>query len=123
MQDQVAKYVRGYIMYCTSKPINKKLGLYMPLSISNRPWESISMDFVGDLHMSKRGYDYLFLVVDIFSKMCIFIHARRLLLIKKLHFFSFLMFRFILIYLIPLFSIEILGFWVDFKLVCKIRRT
>jgi hypothetical protein len=29
------------------------------------------MDFVGGLPMSKRGHDYLYVVVDMFNKMCI----------------------------------------------------
>ena len=58
-------------MCSTSKPSNRKLGLYTPLQIPSRPWESISMDFVGGFPMSRKGHDYLYVVVDRFSKMCI----------------------------------------------------
>jgi hypothetical protein len=58
-------------MCSTCKPTNRKLGLYSPLHVPSHPWESISMDFVGGLPMSKRGHDYLYVVVDRFSKMCI----------------------------------------------------
>ena len=71
MQETVAKYIRGCVMCATSKPSNRKLGLYTPLLVSSRPWESISMDFVGGLPMSRKGHDYLYVVVDRFSKMCI----------------------------------------------------
>ena len=71
MQENVAKYIRGCVMCATSKPSNRKLGLYTPLPVSSRPWESISMDFVGGLPMSRKGHDYLYVVVDRFSKMCI----------------------------------------------------
>ena len=58
-------------MCATSKPSNRKLGLYTPLPVPSCPWESVSMEFVGGLPMSKKGHDYLYVVVDRFSKMCI----------------------------------------------------
>ena len=71
MQETVANYIRGCVMCATSKPSNRKLGLYTPLPVSSRPWESIYMDFVGGIPMSRKGHDYLYVVVDRFSKMCI----------------------------------------------------
>jgi hypothetical protein len=71
MNESVLRYVRGCSLCATSKPSNRKLGLYTPLPVPSRPWESISMDFVGGLPMSRRGHDYLYVVVDHFSKMCI----------------------------------------------------
>jgi hypothetical protein len=71
MNESVLRYVRGCSLCATSKPSNRKLGLYTPLPVPSRPWESISMDFVGGLPMSRRGHDYLYVVVDRFSKMCI----------------------------------------------------
>jgi hypothetical protein len=71
MNESVSRYVRGCSLCATSKPSNRNLGLYTPLPVPSRPWESISMDFVGGLPMSRRGHDYLYVVVDRFSKMCI----------------------------------------------------
>jgi hypothetical protein len=71
MNESVSRYVRGCSLCATSKPSNRKLGLYTPLPVPSRPWESISMDFVGGLPMSRRSHDYLYVVVDRFSKMCI----------------------------------------------------
>jgi hypothetical protein len=71
MNESVSRYVRGCSLCATSKPSNRKLGLYTPLPVPSRPWESISMDFVGGLPMLRRGHDYLYVVVDRFSKMCI----------------------------------------------------
>jgi hypothetical protein len=53
MNEHVSIYVRGCSLCATSKPGNIKLGLYTPLWIPSCPWESISMDFVGGLPMSK----------------------------------------------------------------------
>jgi hypothetical protein len=58
-------------------PTNRKLGLYSPLPVPSHPWESISMDFVGVLPMSKGGHDYLYVVVDRFINMCIFIPYKK----------------------------------------------
>ena len=69
----ISKYIKGCVMCSTSKPTNRKLGLYTPLSVPSRPWGSISMDFVGGFPMSRKGHDYLYVVVDRFNKMCILI--------------------------------------------------
>jgi hypothetical protein len=71
MKAIVTKYVKGCVMCSTCNTTNRKLGLYSPLHVPSHPWESISMDIVGGLPMSKRGHDYLYVVVDRFRKMCI----------------------------------------------------
>jgi hypothetical protein len=53
MNESVSRYVRGCSLRATSKPSNQKLGLYTPLPVPSLPWESISMDFVGGLPMSR----------------------------------------------------------------------
>lgn len=64
-------------MCVTSKPRNRKLGLYTPLPIPSRPWESISMDFLEGLPMSRKGRDYLYIVVDCFSKMSVLMPCKK----------------------------------------------
>ena len=71
MNDTMSKYVKGCVMCATSKQRNRKLGLYTPLPIPSRPWERISIDFVWLLPISRKGNDYLYLVVDHFSKLCV----------------------------------------------------
>jgi len=53
------------------KPTTKKQGMYTNLPAPDRPWESISMDYMSGLSSTKRTSDYVFLVVDHFSKMAI----------------------------------------------------
>jgi hypothetical protein len=71
MKAIVTKYVKVSMICSTCKPTNRKLGLYSPLPVPSHPWESISMDFVGGLPMTKGGHYYLYVVVDMFNKMCI----------------------------------------------------
>ena len=77
MNESVSRYVRGCSLCATSKPSNQKLGLYTPLPVPSRPWESISMDFVGGLPMSRQNHDYLYVVVDRFRKMCILMPCKK----------------------------------------------
>jgi hypothetical protein len=76
MKTIVTKYVKGCVMCSTCKPTNRKL-LYSPLPIPSHPWESISMDFVEGLPMTKVSHDYLYVVVDRFSKMCILMPCKK----------------------------------------------
>ena len=73
MDEIVSKYVKGCVMCATSKPSNKKLGLYTPLPVPSCPCESESMYFVGGLPISRKAHGYLYVVVDRFGKMCILI--------------------------------------------------
>jgi hypothetical protein len=77
MNETISKYIKGCVMCATSKPSNKNLGLYTPVPIPSQPWESISMDFVGGLPMSKIGHDDLNVMVDRFNKMCILILCKK----------------------------------------------
>jgi hypothetical protein len=70
MQEEVARFIKGCILCCTIKPSKKKQGLYSPLLVPMSPWESMSMDFVGGLLRTRRGHEYMYVVVDRFNKMC-----------------------------------------------------
>lgn len=75
--ETMSKYVRGCVMWSIIKPSNRKMGLYIPLPVPSQPWESISMEFVVGLPLSRKGHDYLYVIVDQFSKMCILIPCKK----------------------------------------------
>jgi hypothetical protein len=63
--------VQNYIKSCNSCTISKhtikKHGLYTPLPTPDRPWESISMDFMSSILSTKHENDCFFVIVDRFS--------------------------------------------------------
>ena len=70
--------VQEYCRTCTScqltKPSQQKqIGLLHPLPIPGRPWESIGIDFVTGLPITKEGYSVLMTVVDRLSKFLVLI--------------------------------------------------
>eukprot|EP00253_Pinus_taeda_P010211 PITA_10211 len=73
----IAGHFSGCSLCAISNPSNRKLGLYTPLPIPSRPWENSSMDFVGAVPLSKEGHDYLYVVVDMFSKTCILMPCKK----------------------------------------------
>jgi hypothetical protein len=77
MNESVSRYVRGCSLCATNNPSNIKFGLYTPILVPSHPWESICMDFVGGLTMSKKNHDYLYVVVDHFRKMCILMPCKK----------------------------------------------
>ncbi|MBW0553070.1 hypothetical protein O181_092785 [Austropuccinia psidii MF-1] len=66
-----------YVSSCQQCSRNKnihhqKFGLLKPLQIPSGPWNSLSMDFITQLPLSK-SFDSILVAVDRFSKMEIFI--------------------------------------------------
>ena len=82
MKNIVTHYVKGCVMCFVSKPFNGKLGLYTPLSIPICPWQSVSMDFVGGLPLSRKSHDYSYVVIERFSKMCILVPCKKKITIE-----------------------------------------
>lgn len=74
MKADIEDYVRGCVVCAAIKPSQRvPAGLLQPLPIPHRPWEVISLDFVGPLVRTKDYYDAVLVVVDKFSKMAHFI--------------------------------------------------
>ena len=69
MRFEVQKFVSSCKICQHAKGKSHNTGLYTPLPIPNRPWDSINMDFVLGLPKTQKGYDLVFVGVDRFSKM------------------------------------------------------
>jgi hypothetical protein len=82
LQQEVNKYIRSCTACAIAKPTTKKQGLYTPLPTPNRPWESISMDYISGLLSTKRSSDCVFVVVDRFSKMAILVACKKSITIE-----------------------------------------
>jgi hypothetical protein len=69
LKNNVEEYVKTCLTCQQNQILNKKqVGLLRPLLIPERPWETMSMDFMVSLPPSK-GFDVIMVVVDRFSKM------------------------------------------------------
>jgi hypothetical protein len=71
------EYIVDYIRTCPDCQRDKArrhqpYGLLQPLELPHAPWQSIAMDFITDLPLS-RGYDQLWVIIDRFTKMAHFI--------------------------------------------------
>jgi hypothetical protein len=77
LRQEVSKYIRSCTTCVISKPTTKKQGMYTPLPTPERPWESISMDYMSGLPSTKRGNDCVFVVVDHFSNMAILVACKK----------------------------------------------
>ena len=83
MLESVSRFIKGCSLCAVSKPRNRKLRFYTPLLVPSRPWESVSMDFVGGLPLSKRGHDYSYVVVDRVRKVCILMPCKKKITAKQ----------------------------------------
>jgi hypothetical protein len=77
LRQEVSKYIKFCTACAIAKPTTKKKGMYTPLPTPDRPWESISMDYMLGLPSTKRGNDCVFMVVDRFSKMVILVACKK----------------------------------------------
>ena len=77
MQHDVKKFVEGCRVCKHAKGRIHNIGLYQPLPIPARPWDSVSMDFVLGLPRTQRGHDSIYVVVDRFFETTHFIACKK----------------------------------------------
>ncbi|RDY04989.1 hypothetical protein CR513_11219, partial [Mucuna pruriens] len=77
MRKDVHNICERCLTFKLAKPKVSPHGLYTPLPIPIASWIDISMDFILGLPRSKGGKDYIFVVVDCFSKMAHFIPCHK----------------------------------------------
>jgi len=73
----ICEFVQDYVWSCVAcarnkVPHHKPYGLLHPLPVPERPWESISMDFIEELPNSN-SYNSILVIIDCASKQAIFI--------------------------------------------------
>ena len=74
MQAEVATFQKGCVPCQRSKPPHGAVaGKLQPLPVPEALWEDISMDFVGPLPCTPRGYDFILVVVDRISEVAHFL--------------------------------------------------
>ena len=75
MKEDVQAYVKTCHVYQVYKTeLKKEAGLLQPLPIPERPWQCVSMDFIGGFPKVE-GFRAVLVVVDRFSNYAVFIPA------------------------------------------------
>lgn len=69
LKNDVTHYVNHCSVCATHKVERKKpIGLMVPQPLPSKPWEIIATDLIGPFPRSTRGYQYVLVVTDCFSK-------------------------------------------------------
>jgi len=73
MEQEIEAYVKSCMVCQLDKTERRKeVGLLQPLSISDKPWQSASMDFISGF-LSANSCKLIMVVIDCFSKYAVFV--------------------------------------------------
>jgi hypothetical protein len=79
MKIEIARYVARYDTCRCVKAIHMKAaGTLQSLPIPTRKWEDISMDFIVGLPRAVKGYDSIWVIVDLLTKIAHFCQSRQI---------------------------------------------
>lgn len=82
MKQDIISHIQACAACAIANPSNRKLGLYLPLPILDKPWQSVSMDFMSGLPTTRWGHDCVYVVVDRFSKMAIMVACKKMIFVE-----------------------------------------
>jgi len=85
MKKDIAEFVYAYLICHKSKIEHQKLsGLMQPLFVPEWKWDSSSMDFVGALPKTLKGFDSIWVIVDRLMKSTHFIPIKASMFVARL---------------------------------------
>ena len=85
MKKEIAEFVYACLVCQKSKIEHQKpSGLMQPLFVPEWKWDSISMDFVGALLKTVKGFDSIWVVVDRLTKSAHFVPIKAGMSVAKL---------------------------------------
>jgi len=85
MKKEIAEFVYAYLVCQKSKIEHQKpSGLMQPLFVPEWKWDSISMDIVGALPKTVKGFDSIWVIVDRLTKSSHFVPIKTSMSVAKL---------------------------------------